>query len=1266
MRVLPFDDDAFTWTRFESFCLAIVRALPEVKRAERYGKTGEKQRGIDIEADLYDGRKRTIQCRLRERFTKANAEKTVADTTYKAGEHEIWVTCDVGTAVSDYIDGIDRWSLSSREGISQTVRELPRERARRIVEDAFGAAVRRAFLGPDGPIAFETPDDHFAPLDAPGRLLRHDLELVGRDGELRALTAAVANDAVRFVVLPGRGGIGKTRLLRAAAAALPARTLFAREGAELTAEAVDDLPFEPVTVFVDDAHHADVSLRPLLSAALRRADPITVVAAVRPGAVDAIHTVAAEIELDTAQVTILPELEPLPGHAVEQLAAAALGRSSRTSERLAAATGETPMITVIGGRLLARGALAGAGPQASDAELRRAVLARFSAELLGQVTPKVPTDAARELATVVAALQPLNVRNDRLIELVSAELGIAASKVRRWLADLQAAGLIVARGDLRRLTPDVLADQLLLDACLDAAGDPTGYALELWERFGADAAESLLRNLADIDWRIGRGSSSLLDTIWQKVERRFLASSAFGREKLIRTIGRAAYAIPERVLRLVRLALENPAEPTEWPGLTDMRIDDASVRHELPQLLRAAGAHPAHASQAMELLWELARDDDRPTNPHPNHPLRVLTDLGGYDHTAAHHNALLELVEREALRRDVDDHPNSPLPLASALLAREGMTSHSRGLTWQLGSYTVNAEATQRWRRRIRALLVDRALRGSARQQLIAAELFGDALRLPHGYFGRSVGRDVLDSWQQDQVELLDAIETIEQSTSEPAVRQALAAALRWHGDHGPWPDIQARAGNLRSRLTGPDEELVAALAAPWGILDLDAKRERDNRVARRLIDAHPSPDALARALDELVADIAARGQSASPEWILGAVFECSSEHASGFAGWALQNSKRRLAAAYGVALDRLRRSSGDVDDLVRRGWQSGASALRRGVAAYLSSGAWFDDPRDTELEVLEASVHDTDPVIANITATTLLRLQQSDPQLAMRLALEVEFDKGHPDADTTFAIFKDGGIDKMSDADLDRLTERLALVPELGYFASAVLGDLGLRDSDRFVSVWSRRLENDADGFQAVPFHDFRVEMLPANRDDRVSVLRSLIGHANRATGWTLLEIGRLVWQLVLPGFDDDEDDVDEQLVARAQVIDDALAELGRWIGVAQDDGHVSEVLIELPWVVLLDRAKWVHTILEQNSGTRRVAVESGLHGAAFSGGHGRTLGEDSKRLTRTEEAARNAAESLPVGSAAERLFSDIARIARKEIEEERRRDEEIDAGWS
>jgi len=77
LRVLPFHSDAIDWRRFETFCLDLVRALPDVVHAELYNVPGGNQRGIDIVATLSDGRQRTVQCRHRKRFVKSDAEKVV-------------------------------------------------------------------------------------------------------------------------------------------------------------------------------------------------------------------------------------------------------------------------------------------------------------------------------------------------------------------------------------------------------------------------------------------------------------------------------------------------------------------------------------------------------------------------------------------------------------------------------------------------------------------------------------------------------------------------------------------------------------------------------------------------------------------------------------------------------------------------------------------------------------------------------------------------------------------------------------------------------------------------------------------------------------------------------------------------------------------------------------------------------------------------------------------------------------------------------------
>jgi hypothetical protein len=153
------------------------------------------------------------------------------------------------------------------------------------------------------------------------------------------------------------GGIGKTRLVRALAESAQARgrnVLFARPGITLDAAAVAQLPEGDLVVIVDDAHQTDVVLGPLLAAALSRRN-LTVVLGTRPGGVEYVRATAIRTDLDLSQLAVLPNLPALGEDDGLALAALAAGEDSERTRRLAHATADSPLETVVGGRLLARG-----------------------------------------------------------------------------------------------------------------------------------------------------------------------------------------------------------------------------------------------------------------------------------------------------------------------------------------------------------------------------------------------------------------------------------------------------------------------------------------------------------------------------------------------------------------------------------------------------------------------------------------------------------------------------------------------------------------------------------------------------------------------------------------------------------------------------------------------------------------------------------------------------------------------------------------------
>src|SRR5829696_3112495 len=96
------------------------------------------------------------------------------------------------------------------------------------------------------------------------------------------------------------------------------------------------------------------------------------------------------------------------------------------------------------------------------------------------------------------------------------------------------------------------------EACVDPRGRPTGFADELWSRYGAAAAGDLLANLAEMDTRLLARGASALEGVWSSLEEEFRRADAWGREQLLDIVARAAYLAPERALQIAQIAVVDP------------------------------------------------------------------------------------------------------------------------------------------------------------------------------------------------------------------------------------------------------------------------------------------------------------------------------------------------------------------------------------------------------------------------------------------------------------------------------------------------------------------------------------------------------------------------------------------------------------------------------------------------------------------------------------------------------------------------------------
>jgi len=1267
--LLPLDAEEWDWKRFERFCVAFVNALPDVRNAYLYGGPGEAQAGIDVVAELVDGRTRVYQCRKRKAFGPRAVEKTIAETEFEADEYVIAVTRKVSRQARDVVRKQNNWQMLDKEDICQALRaDIARERAHNIVEDAFDVAWRRAFLGPPGPLVFVEPARYFAPFGDERALLRHTWQLVGRGDLLDKLVEGACAPDVRAIVLPGRGGIGKTRVLRALSERLAdRRLLFVSDSAELRPEDVESLPFAESVVIVDDAHRRD-DLPALFAEAISRPEPQTVVLATRPQKTDELRGDLVRSGFSPERVLVLDPVGDLGEADVEALAREALGpEQAEWAEALAQATADCPLVTVVGGQLLAQRAVA---PELLErhADFRAVVLDRWRDETVGQLSDRVDPKTAVLVLRQVAALAPVSVEDEPTLAAMTAEAQVSVPQLRSVMGELEVAGLLLARGRLRRIVPDVLADHILHRACLDATGRPTGYADELVRRYAPVSLTSLLRNLAELDWRIGQtaGASTLLDEVWGDLQQVFVDADAAGRLRVLELVRPAAIFQPGRVIALVERALGQAATPAQVAGPFVFEVSEDDVRRVLPELLRAAGMHPQYARRVLALLWEMGQDRPGELHSDPSHPIRVAQEVGGYEQTLLHNEALVDLVERLVESPDeLGAHHWSPLSLLEPLLKREGTRLRAAGFAFQVGSYQVLAEPTAGVRARGLDILESQARGGSPRNRRLAAGLLGEALTQPRGIDGQQPSGDQFDQWLPQQLDLLQRLGALLHE-ADPLVRMQLRREVGWHARHGSWPDARELAQALVSAPADLDERLLGAIAYPWDhTVDFEDMQAHVRGVAGELAELPEDDEALAERLDEAVMSLMAASQAnVEPHSLLAFLADRSPARAAGLVRWMLGNPERPLAGGLHTLLTGFRRARPEESTATVQLLGHGDVAERRQLAAYFAGGAWFEDTTSQELDLLRVLLRDEDLLVRENTLLAVLRFGTVDRAQAIELALAADL-ATHKRLADYFSQTLRAEHAELREEQVTLALEKLAPIQALGWSASQLLVRLGEDAPARVVEFLIERAQRGREpDFEPVPLDGIEGDVLSGADDEEYLGLLRRVRRAARESDDPLVrhELGSVFWQL--------ERDVDACLLV-----------LHEWLSTEDDDqvATAAAVLWQMPygrfrggeeredaWAALLRRPWFIVDLLQraaEHGGRVQERVDEVLRAVLTAGTYGRSMGGIDPRWARTHDQASAIARMLPQGTP-QQFFASLESYAKRQLEEDKLEDEEYGEG--
>ncbi|MGY1837662.1 restriction endonuclease [Blastococcus sp. SYSU DS0510] len=837
---------SLSWEEFEDFTerlLSAHRFCPEplrhVVRVERWGRRGDKQDGIDFEGDFSDGASASWQCKRQDTLTPGDVRAAVNACTFEADVHHLVFSGEASRDARDEMAKYSNWELLDQRGLGRLLHDLPLHKQRDVLDATWGVAVRRMLLEVPGEDAFLSLDTFAADRRDPNTVLNDLGPRVGREAELEALGAALnrSGDWPAVVMVTGPGGRGKTRLLVEGLAQFQDENrqiavVCLSPGRAVDAAALGELPQTPAVIVVDDAHQDPSAIAPLLQYA-RNVDGTQLVLSSRPSGTRALRVQIANARYRLNQIATVEvgELGKPQARALVDSVTEGFRLQPAAREYFAGQAVHSPHVAVIAADLIRRGELT--APVVVDPGLREEVLARYE-ELAAREIDGVPGDTVRRLLAVYAGLGPVDDADLRgtIAEFCDLTL-VELLRLRQGLHDR---GVLVTRGGLTRVVPDVLADDIL-EREAAVGTDATGFAEDLWNAFSATHAERLVIALAELDWRLTqRGGPSVFGSVWAYFQEGLNAANFEDLEYALKRLSGLTSTQPLALVEFLdgtraRLDhMEATVALPPWPPDSSWPVPDGEeplwwrrptnaddVRRLMPELYgQCAASAPELLETVLDALWALRRRDTRPTNQHPGHAERVIVDrlanLGDLP-DLSFPERIVDRVKRWLAEPATGGAARSPLFALRPLLAKEAenhITETRRQLI--LRSFPVSPDWSRTVRDAIRATLRDLACGTDVGCAAAAIDLLGDALRPPPGLYGRTASRDEVLAWDGDDLATLAVLQHVADATTSGVVRRLIRKEIAWTAERALSLPLRHAALTLVTALDEHDDDLIELL----------------------------------------------------------------------------------------------------------------------------------------------------------------------------------------------------------------------------------------------------------------------------------------------------------------------------------------------------------------------------------------------------------------------------------------------------------------------
>lgn len=1257
--------------RFEDFCRDVLAARYPEASVNRVGGQGDRQDGIDIEAAFHDGTRFGYQSKRHKTFGPKKVKSAVKELKAKVDRAYILLSRPATAAARRAIKRYRVWELWDSEDISRVVRqELLSDQACRVV-DSYFPGFRQTFLGIAEPSPFLSTEDYFAPF-LKHTIFSHAWNLVGRTEKVQQLSTILGKDSRGVAVLSGSGGIGKSRVLlalceqfRSAHPSVAVRIVGS--SANATPTDFDLLRDQETLLLVDDAHdRSDLNL--ICGLVARSSDSIRLLLATRPYALPVVKAELSRAALPLTDDAIIA-LPHLRRNEVEQLAReilTTLNGPITAATDIARVTADSPLATVVGSYLVATKRIP-PSVLANEAKFRDELYRSFEDAITGELGKIESPDLIRDVLGLLALIQPIDPDDPDFRAVATQILSRPIDTLLRTLTRLHEAGVLVKRGRRLRIVPDLLGGYILEDRCVSGPSQSSsGFAERVASCAGSDLLRNLIVNFSRLDWRLSQTTDAadhIAEPLWESLTQSYARDTA-KRPAIAHAISEAAYYLPARALHFAALVIKEAREEVK----------------QIPTLLRRVAYNYDFIDEACSRLWALGRDDVRPLNRDPEHPIRILCELAAVerDKPVEYCEAVVDFAIREMRNPDNHNHANSLFDVLEAALKTEGHTAQSRGFAITFTRFAVRFEAVKLIRQKIIAFLLELVRQGRPRIAVRAARALNDALRYPMGQEGDSGDNTKRDVWTPEFIDTLEKVAKIfAASDLDPIVGVELQRAISWHARfaQGPTRAVAVQATEaIPKTLT---YRLTLNLLDGWGHIrerldDHDAARkevEEDMRAtARDLVATYSTPEEVRMVLEQRFSAIHnLRGDDDRSSTIfIGILAEecqgiCYSIWSAAIAGGPEYPLISTLDCVLGKLIDQ---DSEAALDIARKAVATGRQELSRHVAfAYGWHCGRARPPTEGEVDfIAELCVHE-DPITVTGVIRTFERVAAKDKKRALDMFLSIDFGKNNQRlSHEAFVVFLHDSnlrVESLSEITLGKLLTKL--VPVTGiedYWVTQFIGKASSKFPDKVrefllerIDIERKHKEERLYGYDAIPWHwNEDAKLGFRDQPDFSRHVAAIVSWLKNRKDWVARDSAAVLFSSACGAYDE------VTLTALSPYLFSSDPE---------EVEAASALLKKAPRTFVFTQASFVVRLLTHANSLGKETLEaigSDLWSAAISGVKHGTPGQPFPEDTEMAASATEQLAALPKGSPAWEFYAGLKRHAEVEIQRAKRDRPEFD----